>query len=74
MALVMILVVFWVGGTRIADFWHFANDVIAGWLVGAASAAVTFALLTGPFHINIVKIYDSIDKTVDNLIQSERQR
>eukprot|EP00611_Tribonema_gayanum_P001055 TRINITY_DN10794_c0_g1_i5.p4 TRINITY_DN10794_c0_g1~~TRINITY_DN10794_c0_g1_i5.p4 ORF type:complete len:112 (-),score=52.10 TRINITY_DN10794_c0_g1_i5:415-750(-) len=38
----------WVGVTRIQDYWHFQDDVAAGWLVGALSAVLGHALAAQP--------------------------
>ncbi|CAM9534118.1 unnamed protein product [Ectocarpus sp. 6 AP-2014] len=41
-----ILISIYVGVSRIRDFWHFQDDVVAGWALGAASAALAVRWVT----------------------------
>ncbi|CAM9337670.1 unnamed protein product [Ascophyllum nodosum] len=42
------LIAVWVGITRVRDYWHFQDDVLAGWIVGAVSAAAAVRWITFP--------------------------
>ena len=43
-----VAMVVWVGVTRIADYWHFQHDVIAGWLIGSGCAYLAVATIHPP--------------------------
>eukprot|EP00903_Cladosiphon_okamuranus_P020896 g19189.t1 len=36
----------WVGVSRIRDYWHFQDDVLAGWVIGAVSASLAVRWVT----------------------------
>eukprot|EP00904_Undaria_pinnatifida_P004727 jgi/Undpi1/14255/HiC_scaffold_9.g03904.m1 len=42
------LIAFWVGVTRVRDYWHFQDDVVTGWAIGALSAAIAVRWVTFP--------------------------
>eukprot|EP00752_Nemacystus_decipiens_P006027 g5443.t1 len=42
------LISIWVGVSRIRDYWHFQDDVVAGWIIGAASASLAVRWVTFP--------------------------
>jgi len=37
-----VLIAFWIGLTRIHDYWHFFDDVAVGWMIGAFAAGMSY--------------------------------
>lgn len=55
-----LVLILWVGATRIRDYWHFANDVIGGWLIGAVIAVSVYVFMTSHTSKSMYSIYMSI--------------
>lgn len=53
-----VAMVVWVGVTRIADYWHFQHDVIAGWLIGGGTAYLAVATIHPPLPTSLASAMD----------------
>ncbi|CAM9307849.1 unnamed protein product, partial [Scytosiphon promiscuus] len=48
LSILPVLIALGVGVSRIRDYWHFQDDVVAGWVLGAASAGMAVRWVTFP--------------------------
>jgi membrane-associated phospholipid phosphatase len=65
----LLLLVLYIGATRIVDYWHFAHDVISGWVIGFIIAAIMFFCCSTPTHQRMAFIYHRIVCKVQSKFQ-----